>query len=72
MPPPPPAPPKDDTNDEKKKEEKKEKKQEENPWAPPKLEDGESYLFPGNHTMIHVFNKAAPIWNKEKYAKENL
>ena len=50
---------------------KAEKKEEPKPKAkisraPPPLKEGVGYMFPLEHTIIHVFKKAAPIW-MEKY-----
>jgi len=42
-----------------------------NPWAPPKLEPGINYMFDVEHTSIHIFKKAAPIWT-EKYRGQTL
>jgi len=42
-----------------------------NPWAPPKLEPGTNYMFDVEHTSIHIFKKAAPIWT-EKYRGQTL
>lgn len=52
---------------------KKKRKPKNNPWAPPKLDDGVNYMFPKeeDHTMLHIFNKAAPVW-KEKYRTQKL
>ncbi|KAK5168614.1 uncharacterized protein LTR77_005923 [Saxophila tyrrhenica] len=51
---------------------KEKKKQERAPVARlPKLEKHTNYLFDKEHTMVHVFNKAAPVW-MEKYRKERL
>lgn len=50
---------------------KEEKKAEENPNAPPQLDEGVSYMFDTGHTMLHIFNKAAPVW-EEKYQKQEL
>ena len=49
------------------------KKKKTNLHQPPKLPAGVGYLFDkeSNHTMLHVFSKAAPIW-KDKYTKESL
>lgn len=61
-------------DEEKKAEEKTEKKEEakvENPDAPPKLDEGVNYMFHTGHTMLHIFNKAAPIW-EEKYHQQEL
>ncbi|CZT14322.1 uncharacterized protein RCC_00299 [Ramularia collo-cygni] len=38
---------------------------------PPTLRPGENYMFPPEHTLLHVFNKAAPIWNS-KYHGQGL
>ena len=67
-PPPPPLPPAP-TQEYKKKEEEKEKKG--NSYAPPKMPNGANYMFDRHHTMVHVFNKAAAVW-EEKYRKEKL
>ncbi|KXT00850.1 hypothetical protein AC578_966 [Pseudocercospora eumusae] len=42
-------------------------------YAPPSLRPGINYLFasPNNHTILHIFSKAAPIW-EEKYHGQNL
>lgn len=77
-PPPPytaPAPAAEERKEEK-AEEKKEEGQEagkapENPDAPPKLDEGVNYMFDTGHTMLHIFNKAAPVW-EEKYHKQEL
>ena len=63
------APPEPEKKEDKKEEKKEDKK--ENPWAPPKLPDGANYLFDGEHTMINIFRKAAPIWT-EKYRTQTL
>ena len=62
----PPAPPKED----KKKDEKKDDKKG-NPYAPPKLPEGANYLFDKENMMVHIFNKAAPVWS-EKYRNRTL
>lgn len=72
-PPPPyvaPAPAAEKAKDEKAAETEEEKKVE-NPNAPPKLDEGVNYMFDKEHTMLHIFNKAAPIW-EEKYQKQEL
>lgn len=46
-------------------------KKKENVAAPSKLPKHANYMFDQEHTMIHVFSKAAPIWT-DKYRKENL
>ena len=53
-----------------KKEEKKEEKLE-NPDAPPKLDEGVNYMLHNGHTMLHIFNKAAAVWD-EKYRTQEL
>lgn len=60
------------------KEKKEEKEDEEekdgkpkNAAAPPGLQEGENYMFDQEHTMLHIFNKAAPVW-AEKYRTEKL
>ena len=66
---PPEAEKKEDKEDKKCEEKKVEKRV--NPWAPPKLPVGANYLFDGDHTMVHIFKKAAPIWT-EKYRTQQL
>ena len=66
-----PAPPKLEKKEEKKddakaKDEKKEKPKKENRNAPPKMPGGCNYMFDKHHTMVHIFNKASPIWD-DKY-----
>ncbi|KJX92739.1 hypothetical protein TI39_contig5829g00010 [Zymoseptoria brevis] len=39
--------------------------------APPALAPGVNYMFPPAHTMLHVFNKGAPIW-EDKYKGQGL
>ena len=70
-PPPAPAPPAPRKQEDKKKTEQKKNG---NPYAAPSLADGVNYLFDDkkNHTMIHVFNRAGPVWNKEKYRNKKL
>ena len=55
----PPAPPKIARNEPPRRKKR-------NPWAPPELDakNGEQYMFDRaeNHTKVHVFNKAAPVW----------
>ena len=50
---------------------KEEHKKKENPWAPPEHPHGANYLFDSEHTMLHIFQKAAPIWT-EKYRGQEL
>lgn len=73
--PPPPyapvAPPASAKAEEKKKDQKREEAKVENPDAPPKLDEGVNYMFHTGHTMLHIFNKAAPIW-EEKYKGQEL
>ncbi|GAB7360473.1 hypothetical protein MBLNU230_g8425t1 [Neophaeotheca triangularis] len=42
-----------------------------NSLAPPSLREGTNYMFPPTHTMLHIFNKAAPIWEPH-YQNQNL
>lgn len=37
----------------------------------PSLRPGENYMFPPQHTILHIFNKASPIW-EPKYAGQGL
>ena len=52
---------------------KEEEKKPGNLYAPPALPHGANYMFDKgeNHTMLHIFNKAAPVWT-EKYRNEKL
>lgn len=72
-PPPPYLPPAPAAKEEEKEQKAEEKKEEKikNPDAPPKLDEGVNYMFDKGHTMLHIFNKAAPIW-EEKYQKQEL
>ena len=72
-PPPYPAPAPCDKKEEKTDEKTDEKEEEKvvNPYAPPTLGPGVNYLFDNGHTMLHIFSKAAKIW-EPKYEKENL
>ena len=66
-----PRPPTGEKEEGQEEEEKKEKKV--ILYAPPKVDKETIYMFdkPGNHTMLHIFNKGAPVW-EEKYKKEKL
>jgi len=76
-PPSPPAPPPnspqkrkgDDEGDAEKKVKKPKKKP--NPYAPPPLRPGVNFLFPRETTQLHVFKKAAKVWDK-KYEGQDL
>lgn len=46
-------------------------KKKENVVAAPKLPKQANYLFDKEHTMVHIFNKAAPVWTA-KYREEKL
>lgn len=71
-PPPPYAAVAPEVKEEKKEPKKEEKdKKPENLCAPPQLDRGVNYMFDTEHTMLHIFNKAAPIW-EEKYHKQEL
>lgn len=64
--PPPPA----ETREEKKvAKEKKAKKFNAN--APPSLAKGVNYMYPLEHTILHIFRKAAPVW-EERYRGRKL
>lgn len=39
--------------------------------APPKLRLGGNYMFPPEHTKLHIFNKSSKIW-EEKYKGKSL
>lgn len=49
----------------------KKKKKQHNEAAPPKLVKHGNYMYDKAHTMVHIFNKAAPVWT-DKYRKEKL
>ena len=67
----PPSPPAAEPKKDEKKDDKKEDKKEPNAYAPTELPEGVSYMFDNEHTMLHIFNKAAPIWT-EKYRTQKL
>lgn len=69
--PPPPAEEKKEEEEKKDEGKQDEEQKVENPDAPPKLDEGMNYMFDNGHTMLHIFNKAAPIW-EEKYHKQEL
>lgn len=66
--PPPPPPPQVKKKDAPKKEEKKKPA---NPDAPPALPQHANYMYEREHTMLHIFKKAAPVW-AEKYQGQQL
>jgi len=71
-----PAAPKPEKKEEAKPAPKPEKKEEAKTKAkisraPPPLKEGVSYMFPLEHTTIHIFQKPAPIW-MEKYHHAQL
>ncbi|KAK4545155.1 hypothetical protein LTR36_003706 [Oleoguttula mirabilis] len=59
-------PPKKDDDDKKKKEAPKV-----NRFAPPPLMPGSNYMFPMEHTKMHIFQKACKVW-ESKYKDEQL
>ena len=69
--------PKDNDDDNNKKKRKSSDKDEPgdnpdiNPDYPPTLRPGINYMFPKEHTILHIFNKASPIWEK-KYRGQAL
>lgn len=42
-----------------------------NPATPPSLKNGQNYMFPLEHTRLHILNRAARIWEK-KHEKSEL
>ncbi|KAM0718047.1 hypothetical protein Q7P37_006379 [Cladosporium fusiforme] len=39
--------------------------------APPKLRDGMNYMFPAEHTKLHIFNKSSRVW-EDKYKGKTM
>lgn len=69
----PPPPPKKKADKEKKddkkgKKEDKDKKDDKttNPNKPPALRAGMNYMYPPEHTRLHIFNKTSKVW-EDKY-----
>lgn len=39
--------------------------------APPKLRSGTNYMFPAEHTKLHIFNKSSRVW-EDKYKGKTM
>ncbi|KAK5137153.1 hypothetical protein LTR08_000658 [Meristemomyces frigidus] len=57
---------KDAKKEEPKKKETKKESPKKNRFAPPPLLPGTNYMFPTEHTQLHIFQRAAKVW-EDKY-----
>lgn len=41
------------------------------PTEPPQLRAGTNYMFPAEHTKLHIFNKSSKVW-EDKHTGKSL